>query len=93
MMQYLVGRERDGAASRSRWGSQSSKYILDQDPGLTLTLGSVPVNLTNMTGAYGVFAAAGRAASADRRSWRSATGRQSVIYDLKKNGPEAVTSR
>ena len=46
----------------------------DQDPGLSLALGSVPVNLTNMTGAYGVFAAAGRPPSADHPSWRSATG-------------------
>jgi membrane peptidoglycan carboxypeptidase len=40
-------------------GVASAEYILDQDPGLTLTLGTVPVNLTNLTGAYGVFAQRG----------------------------------
>ena len=62
MMQYLVGVDDDGPASRSRWASPASEYIMGQDPGLTLALGSVPVNLTNMTQAYGVFAAAGHPA-------------------------------
>ena len=41
---------------------------MGQDPGLSLALGSVPVNLTNMTQAYGVFAAAGHAAPGRPRS-------------------------
>jgi membrane peptidoglycan carboxypeptidase len=40
-------------------GIASKDYILDLQPGLTLALGSVPVNLTNMTNAYGVFAQKG----------------------------------
>jgi len=58
MMQYLVGPEAT-AEFAERMGIASAEYIMDQDPGLTLTLGSVPVNLTNMTGAYGVFAQRG----------------------------------
>jgi membrane peptidoglycan carboxypeptidase len=58
MMQYLVG-PRATAEFAERMGVASAEYILDQDPGLTLTLGTVPVNLTNLTGAYGVFAQRG----------------------------------
>ncbi len=58
-MQYLVGADVTAKFAESM-GIASAKYILDQDPGLTLTLGSVPVNLTNMTQAYGVFAAQGQ---------------------------------
>ena len=58
MMQHLVGPEATAEFAESM-GIASAKYILDQQPGLTLTLGSVPVNLTNMTNAYGVFAQKG----------------------------------
>ena len=58
MMQYLVGTEAT-AEFAERMGIASAEYIMGEDPGLTLTLGSVPVNLTNMTGAYGVFAQRG----------------------------------
>ncbi|MDQ2674156.1 MAG: penicillin-binding protein [Chloroflexota bacterium] len=58
MMQYLVGPQAT-AQFAERMGVASAEYIMDQDPGLTLTLGTVPVNLTNMTGAYGVFAQKG----------------------------------
>jgi len=58
MMQYLVGPQAT-AEFAQRMGIASAEYIMDQDPGLTLTLGSVPVNLTNLTGAYGVFAQRG----------------------------------
>ncbi len=54
-MQYLVGTDTT-ASFAERMGIASKDYILGLDPGLTLTLGSVPVNLTNMTSAYGVFA-------------------------------------
>ena len=58
MMQYLVGPQAT-AEFAERMGIASAEYIMGEDPGLTLTLGSVPVNLTNMTGAYGVFAQKG----------------------------------
>jgi membrane peptidoglycan carboxypeptidase len=58
MMQYLVGADTTAKFAESM-GIASAQYIMDQDPGLTLTLGSVPVNLTNMTQAYGVFAEQG----------------------------------
>jgi peptidoglycan glycosyltransferase len=58
MMQYLVGSDTTAKFAETM-GIASAQYIMDQDPGLTLTLGSVPVNLTNMTQAYGVFAAQG----------------------------------
>ncbi len=58
MMQHLVGPEAT-AEFAERMGIASADYILDLQPGLTLTLGSVPVNLTNMTNAYGVFAQKG----------------------------------
>ncbi len=58
MMQHLVGPDTTAKFAESM-GIASAQYIMDQDPGLTLTLGSVPVNLTNMTQAYGVFAAQG----------------------------------
>jgi peptidoglycan glycosyltransferase len=58
MMQYLVGVEATAEFSE-RMGIASAEYIMGQDPGLTLTLGAVPVNLTNLTGAYSVFAQRG----------------------------------
>ena len=58
MMQHLVGVDVTAQFAQSM-GVASASYIQGEDPGLTLTLGSVPVNLTNMTGAYGVFAAQG----------------------------------
>jgi membrane peptidoglycan carboxypeptidase len=58
MMQHLVGPEVT-AEFAERMGIASAEYIMDLDPGLTLTLGTVPVNLTNMTGAYSVFAQQG----------------------------------
>ncbi|MDP9468870.1 MAG: penicillin-binding protein, partial [Chloroflexota bacterium] len=52
MMQYLVGTQVT-AQFAEKMGVASAEYIMGEDPGLTLTLGSVPVNLTNMTQAYG----------------------------------------
>jgi membrane peptidoglycan carboxypeptidase len=85
MMQYLVGVDVTAKFAQTM-GIASSDYIMSQDPGLTLTLGSVPVNLTNMTQAYSVFAAQGTLHPAtaviqilDRHG--------KVIYDITKNGP------
>jgi hypothetical protein len=59
------------------------------DPGLTLTLGSVPVNLTNMTQAYGVFAEEGTLHPATTViEIRDRDG--NVIYDQAENGPVAT---
>jgi len=86
MMQYLVGVNETAHFAESM-GVASSKYILDQDPGLSLALGSVPVNLTNMTGAYGVFADQGTLhPPTSILEIRDRDGR--VIYSLKKDGPE-----
>ena len=88
MMQYLVGVGVTAQFAQSM-GVASSQYILDQDPGLTLTLGSVPVNLTNMTQAYGVFADQGRLNAATTvMEIRDRDGK--VIYDAAKNGPAAT---
>ncbi|HET6819657.1 MAG TPA: transglycosylase domain-containing protein [Candidatus Limnocylindria bacterium] len=86
MMQYLVGVNETAKFAESM-GIASKKYILDQDPGLTLGLGSVPVNLTNMTGAYSVFAAQGVLHQPTTiLEIRDRDGR--IIYSLKDNGPK-----
>ena len=85
MMQYLVGVDVTAQFAQSM-GVASAQYILDQDPGLTLTLGSVPVNLTNMTQAYGVFADQGTLHPATTvLTIRDRDGK--VIYSVDKNGP------
>jgi membrane peptidoglycan carboxypeptidase len=86
MMQYLVGVDETAKFAESM-GIASKKYILKQDPGLSLGLGSVPVNLTNMTAAYGVFAQQGTLHPATTiLEIRDRNNR--VIYTLKKNGQE-----
>jgi membrane peptidoglycan carboxypeptidase len=57
-MQYIVGSPTT-AEFAEKLGIASADYIMSQDPGLSLALGSVPVNLTNMTQAYGTFAQQG----------------------------------
>jgi membrane peptidoglycan carboxypeptidase len=85
MMQYLVG-PAVTAQFAEKMGIASAKYIDGLQPGLTLTLGSVPVNLTNMTGAYGVFANEGALHPATTvLEIRDRNG--AVIYDLADNGP------
>ncbi len=88
MMQYLVGTEVT-AQFAERMGVASAQYIMSQDPGLTLTLGSVPVNLTNMTQAYGVFADQGTLHPATTvLEIRDREGK--VVYTLADNGPGAT---
>ena len=88
MMQYLVGVDVTAKFAQSM-GIASSDYIMGEDPGLTLTLGSVPVNLTNMTQAYGVFAAEGTLNPATAvMQIRDRDGK--VIYDITENGPGAT---
>ena len=86
MMQFLAGVEETASFTESM-GVASKKYILAQEPGLSLALGSVPVNLTNMTGAYGVFAQQGTLHPPTTiLEIRDRDNR--VIYSLRKNGPE-----
>lgn len=86
MMQYLVGSRTTAEFSESL-GIAGADYIMDQDPGLTLALGSVPVNLTNMTQAYGAFANQGELhQNTTIREIRNRDGR--VIYTREDNGPQ-----
>jgi membrane peptidoglycan carboxypeptidase len=86
MMQYLAGVDETAKFAESM-GIASKRYIMAQDPGLSLGLGSVPVNLTNMTAAYGVFAQQGTLHPATAiREIRDRNNR--VIYTLDKNGVE-----
>jgi membrane peptidoglycan carboxypeptidase len=88
MMQYLVGTDVTAQFAQTM-GVASQEYIMGEDPGLTLTLGSVPVNLTNMTQAYGVFAEEGTLHPATTViEIRDRDG--NVIYDLAENGPVAT---
>jgi membrane peptidoglycan carboxypeptidase len=88
MMQYLVGPDVTAQFAQTM-GVASAQYIMGQQPGLTLTLGSVPVNLTNMTQAYGVFADQGTLHPATTvLEIRDRDGK--VIYDLADNGPKAT---
>jgi len=87
-MQYLVG-EDVTAKFAERMGIASADYINGRDPGLTLTLGSVEVNLTNMTSAYGVFAEQGtRHPPTTILEIRDRNNR--IIYSIDDNGPEAT---
>jgi membrane peptidoglycan carboxypeptidase len=89
MMQHLVGPEVTAEFAESM-GIASAQYINDLQPGLTLTLGSVPVNLVNFTGAYGVFAMQGTLHPATTiREIRDRDNR--VIYSLEDNGPAEST--
>lgn len=87
-MQYLVGPQAT-AEFAERMGIASAEYIMSQDPGLTLPLGSVPVNLTNMTGAYSVFAQKGTLHPPTTIiEIRDRDGR--IVYTREDNGPKAT---
>jgi membrane peptidoglycan carboxypeptidase len=86
MMQYLVGAQATATFAESM-GIASAEYIMSQDPGLTLTLGSVPVNLVNFTGAYGVFAQQGQLHPPTTIiEMRDRNNR--VVYSRADNGPQ-----
>jgi len=88
MMQYLAGVDTT-AQFAEELGVASKDYITGQDPGLTLTLGSVPVSLTNMTQAYSAFADEGTLHPATTiLEIRDRTDK--VIYTLADNGPKAT---
>ncbi|HUH17179.1 MAG TPA: transglycosylase domain-containing protein [Methylomirabilota bacterium] len=85
-MQYLVGAQTT-AEFAEKLGIASAEYIMGEDPGLTLTLGSVPVNLTNMTQAYGTFAQQGELNPATTIiEIRDRNNR--VVYTREDNAPE-----
>ncbi|MEX0709942.1 MAG: penicillin-binding transpeptidase domain-containing protein, partial [Chloroflexota bacterium] len=86
MMQHLVGTDVTAQFAESM-GVASAEYILGEEPGLTLTLGSVPVNLTNMTQAYGVFGSGGTLHPATTViEMRDRDGQ--VMYDATNDGPQ-----
>jgi membrane peptidoglycan carboxypeptidase len=85
MMQYLVGSQTTAEFSESL-GIASAEYIMGQDPGLSLALGSVPVNLVNMTQAYGTFAQQGELhQNTTILEIRNRDGR--VIYSIEDDAP------
>lgn len=85
-MQYLVGVQQtaDFAASLG-----ITKDLIGPDPGLTLTLGSVPVSLVEMTQAYSVFAQNGTLRPA-RTILEIRDRNDRVVYTLADNGPPAA---
>jgi membrane peptidoglycan carboxypeptidase len=86
-MQFLVGSPTT-AQFAEKLGIASADYIMAQDPGLSLALGSVPMNLTNMTQAYGVFANQGELqTNTTIREIRNRDGR--IIYTREDDAPEA----
>jgi peptidoglycan glycosyltransferase len=87
-MQYLVGSQTTAEFSESL-GIASAEYIMNQDPGLSLALGSVPLNLTNMTQAYGAFAQQGELhTNTTILEIRNRDGR--IVYTREDNGPEVT---
>ena len=87
-MQFLVGAQTTADFAESL-GIASSEYIMGQDPGLSLALGSVPVNLTNMTQAYSTFAEQGALHPATTIiEIRDRDNR--VVYTREDNGPETT---
>ncbi|MBA4170244.1 MAG: penicillin-binding protein, partial [Chloroflexi bacterium] len=88
MMQYLVGSLTTAEFSESL-GIASANYIMGLDPGVTLALGSIPLNLTNMTQAYTSFAQEGAVNPATTIiEIRNRDGR--VIYTREDDGPEQL---
>ena len=88
-IQYLVSPDVTAHFAESL-GVGTHDYFMGQDPGLTLALGSVPVNLTQATQAYELFAGKGTVHPATTiREIRDRNGR--LIYSLDDNGPQART--
>lgn len=85
-MQALVGVQptADFAASLG-----ITEDLVGPDPGLTLTLGSVPVSLVEMTQAYSVFAQDGTLRPA-RTILEIRDRNDRVIYTRAENGPEST---
>jgi membrane peptidoglycan carboxypeptidase len=88
MMQYLVGAQTT-AELAEEMGIASADYIMGLDPGVSLALGTIPFNLTNMTQAYGAFAQEGTVHAATTIiEIRDRDNR--VVYTREDNGPEPL---
>jgi len=88
-MQGLVGPDITARFAESL-GIASYDYIMAQDPGLSLGLGTVPVNLTTFTQGYSVFAQQGRLHPATAIiEIRDRDGQ--VVYTREANGPPETT--
>ena len=88
MMQHVVGSPTTAEFAEDL-GIASADYIMGLDPGLTLALGSIPFNLTNMTQAYGSFAQEGTVHPATTiMEIRNRDNR--VIYTRDEDGPEPL---
>jgi membrane peptidoglycan carboxypeptidase len=84
-MQYIAG-VAETARLAEELGVASADYILGLDPNLTLTLGTVPTRVVNMTAAYGAFAQEGVVRPARTISeMRDRYGR--LVYSLERDGP------
>jgi membrane peptidoglycan carboxypeptidase len=89
MMQYLAGSQKTAEFTEAM-GIASTEYIMNLDPGLTLALGSIPMNLTNMTAAYGAFANEGEVNQATTIiEIRDRNNR--VVYTRENDGPDPLT--
>ena len=87
-MQWVAGGPEVTATFAESLGIASYDYIMAQDPGLSLGLGTVPVNLTNFTQGYSAFAQQGTLHPATAiLEIRDRDGE--VIYTREGNGPEA----
>jgi membrane peptidoglycan carboxypeptidase len=85
-MQYIAGVEETAHLSE-QMGIASADYILGLHPNLTLTLGTVPTRLVNMTQAYGAFAQEGVVQPARTiKEIRDRYGR--LVYSLDNDGPQ-----
>jgi membrane peptidoglycan carboxypeptidase len=88
MMQYLVGSPTTAEFSE-KMGIATSEYIMGLDPGLSLALGSVPLNLVNMTQAYGTFAQQGELnQNTTVIEIRDRNGR--IVYTREDDAPDAT---
>jgi membrane peptidoglycan carboxypeptidase len=87
-MQYLVSPDVTARFAEAA-GIASHDYLMGLYPGLTLALGSVPVNLTQATQGYETFANQGTAHPATTiLEIRDRNGR--LVYSLDQNGPDAL---
>ena len=87
-MQYLAGSQTTANFAESL-GIASAEYIMGLDPGLSLALGSIPVNLTNMTQAYSAIANQGELhQNTTIIEIRDRNNR--VVYTREDNGPEVT---
>jgi membrane peptidoglycan carboxypeptidase len=87
-MQGVAGTE-TSAHLADAMGIANFDYIMAQDPGITLGLGTVPVNLTNFTQGYSVFAQQGTLHPATAiLEIRDRDGK--IVYTRDANGPKAT---